>query len=179
MNEYSKNQVKNLLNAVSEQGEAHLFAVSNDLLQTQFLLNAAIAQLSESFLNVNTAISAQQDLVNLLPQAAVSDEVKNSMHNLKNTITHEVNLAVTALQFQDMTNQLIESCIKRADGLKTLLAALGTHGNDLQEEHEYSEMMHRLHDIQLSFHQHSQALTGDLRKVVVQDNIQSGAVELF
>ena len=179
MNEYSKNQVKNLLNAVSEQGEAHLFAVSNDLLQTQFLLNAAITQLSESFLNLNEAISSQQDLLNQLPQAAVSDEVKSSMHVLKNKISHEVNLAVTALQFQDMTNQLIESCIKRADGLKTLLAALGTHGDDLQEEHSYSEMMHRLKDIQLSFHRHSQALSGDLRKVVLQDNIHSGAVDLF
>lgn len=179
MDNHFKNQIKNLLNAVSEQGEAHLYAVSNDLLQTQFLLNAAITQLSESFLNVNQVISAQQALINDLPNNNVSTEVKDALHVLKTKITHEVNLAVTALQFQDMTNQLIENSIKRTDGLKALLAGLGSHGSTMQEEHEYAEMMHRLKDIQQSFHQHSQALTGDLRKVVVQNNILSGEVELF
>ena len=64
-------QVKQLLTVVSNHGAQHLNEVEIDLEQTTVLLGEAIEKLGASFMALHAAVSAQQDIVDLLLTGAI------------------------------------------------------------------------------------------------------------
>jgi len=118
-------ELRSLLAAVSDHGKQHLVEVEADLLQTTFLLSEAIEKLSTSFMAVHEAVTEQQQVLDaLLADHRFGKEEIERLEAFKQKIGKEVNAAVTGLQFQDLTDQLLTRTIKRVNGLKDLLQEL-------------------------------------------------------
>lgn len=173
-------ELRSLLAAVSDHGRQHLVEVEADLMQTTILLSGAIDKLSVSFMAVHEAVTKQQQVLDsLMATHHFKQEEVDLLDNLTKEIGEEVNSAVTAMQFQDMTSQLLTRTIKRVSGLRDLLQELAAHGNEMDPSHEHNEIAKFLEDMNHSLHVGSHALSGGLRRSVDQQNMVTGEVDLF
>lgn len=173
-------ELRSLLAAVSEHGEQHLIEVETDLMQTTFLLAEAIEKLGDSFMQIHEAVTAQQLEINTLLQVAKlpADHFQKILQEREKVASH-VDAAVTSLQFQDMTNQLITRTINRVNGLRESLAALAVHGQEMDPQHEHEEIAHLLDAMSASLSARNDVMKHSLRKAVAQKSMTSGEVELF
>jgi len=173
-------ELRRLLAAVSDHGKQHLVEVEADLLQTTFLLSEAIEKLSSSFMAVHEAVTEQQQVLDaLLAEHQFDTEETKRLEAFRQKIGEEVNAAVTGLQFQDLTSQLITRTIKRVNGLKDLLQELTNHGDEIDPSHEHEAIAKFLEEISHSLHAGSHALSGGLRRSVDQQDMVTGDIELF
>lgn len=173
-------ELRQLLTAVSEHGAQHLVEVVTDLNQTTFLLSEAIEKLGDSFMSIHEATTAQQQEIDDLLSAVDIPEIKyQNILVLRKKISEKVDEAVTGLQFQDMTSQLIARVIKRVDGLRESLIAMAAHGQDMDLGHEHEEIVKLLNEMSANLSTRNSALTGGLAKSVAQKNMDSGEIELF
>lgn len=173
-------QVKRLLSGVSTHGNQHLTEVETDLAQTTFLLDEAIQKLGASFMAIHEAVCAQQKAVELLlagdlPSAENAAQLK-AMHV---EIDKHVNAAVTGLQFQDMTSQLIHRTMQRVSGLREVLHILGTGIEGMMPQSEVEEVASLLHHLNAVLDNHAEKLESVTWKPVQQTHMESGDVELF
>lgn len=174
--------VKRLLSGVSDHGRKHLTEVETDLMQTGILLEEAIEKLSFNFMAIHAAVAAQQDTIALLLDGGIpAEQQREKLLALQDEVGGYVNAAITSLQFQDMTSQLIARTIKRVNGLKGLLEELASHGDEIdpQQGEERKEIAKFLEEMNKSLNARSDALSGGLRRSVSQDNMGSGEIELF
>ncbi len=173
-------ELRSLLTAVSEHGTQHLIEVEADLMQTTFLLSEAIEKLGASFMAIHGAVMDQQKELSLITnQLNLTKDDIEKLDGIKQKIGQEVNAAVTGLQFQDLTSQLINRTIKRVNGLKELLDALASHGNVMDPGHEHEEIARLLEEMNKNLSMRSHALEGGLRRAVSQHDMDSGDIELF
>lgn len=173
-------ELRRLLTAVSDHGAHHLVEVESDLAQTTFLLSGAIEKLGDSFMAIHAAVADQQQQIEaLLSVTDIPQETHKKIMGLREKIGAEVNAAVTSLQFQDMTSQLIARVIKRVDGLKESLSVLATHGEGMGSEHEHEEILNLLEEMSSSLSTRDDALKGGIIKSVAQQDMSSGEIEMF
>lgn len=173
-------ELRSLLAAVSDHGKQHLVEVEADLLQTTFLLSEAIEKLGTSFMAVHDAVAKQQQVLDtLVTEHQFDKEGIKQLEVFKQKVGEEVNAAVTGLQFQDLTSQLLTRTIKRVNGLKDLLQELASHGTEIDPEHEHEEIAKFLDEMSHSLHAGSHALSGGLRRSVNQQDMVTGEIELF
>jgi hypothetical protein len=172
--------VKRLLSGVSDHGRRHLSEVETDLLQTELLLEEAVDKLTHSFMAIHSAVGARQDAINrLLAGAAPSAQDCAQLSGMSGEIGQHVNTAITSMQFQDMTSQLIERTLKRVTGLREFLGTLGAHGDDILPESGSEEIVDRLGKVSMALAIQSLELRSVLRKAVNQRHLESGDIELF
>ena len=172
--------VKRLLSGVSDHGKRHLTEVETDLIQTQLLLEEAIAKLTNSFMAIHVAVGARQETINaLLAGEPIDDAQRAALAHMTGEVGEHVNAAITSMQFQDMTNQLIDRTIKRVTGLREFLGTLGAHGADVLPEHGSEEIVDLLGKVSMALAIQSLELRSVLRKAVNQQHLESGDIELF
>ena len=173
-------QIKGLLSGLSEHGAQHLTEVETDLVQTTFLLGEAIEKLGASFLAIHEAICAQQEIINtLLAATPAPKEVAEHIKAKQEEIGHHVNSAVTGLQFQDMTSQLIGRTVRRINGLREVLAAVATSTSAMTPDKAPELITKHLDDIGKLLEDRSTELESALWKSVNQTRMESGDIELF
>lgn len=173
-------ELRSLLAAVSDHGKQHLAEVEADLTQTSYLLSEAIEKLASSFMSIHTLVTQQQEALDtLLAAQNVDSESLAAIEAFKSKIGLEANAAVTGLQFQDLTSQLIARTIKRVNGLRELLEELATHGRDIDPAYEHDEIAKFLEEMNHSLNIGSHALSGGLRRAVSQQDMDTGDIELF
>ncbi len=172
--------VKRLLSGVSMHGRRHLTEVETDLLQTELLLEEAIAKLTASFMAVHTAVGARQEAIErLLEGGALSLEDRSLLSSMSSEVGAHVNTAITSMQFQDMTSQLIERTLKRVTGLREFLGTLDEHGAGIHPDTGSDEIVERLGKVSMALAIQSLELRSVLRKSVEQRHLESGDIELF
>jgi hypothetical protein len=172
-------QVKNLLSNLSDHGTQHLTEVETDLMQTSFLLGEAIEKLGASFMAIHQAVSAQQASIDLLlaggrPTSELTEQLK-ARHA---EIGRHVNAAVTGLQFQDLTNQLLGRTVRRVTGLREVLGGIGSGSSEISET-SAEEIIKTLTSINEVLEEQSVKLESALWKAVCQTHMESGDIELF
>lgn len=172
--------VKRLLSGVSMHGRRHLNEVETDLLQTELLLEEAIDKLTSSFMAIHSAVGARQETIDrLLAGDTPSLEDSEKLSAMSGEIGRHVNSAITSMQFQDMTSQLIERTLKRVAGLRDFLGTLSEHGADIAPETDSDEIVERLGKVSMALAIQSLELRSMLRKSVEQRHLESGDIELF
>ena len=172
--------VKRLLSGVSDHGRKHLTEVETDLMQTGILLEEAIEKLSFNFMAIHAAVSAQQDTITLLLEGGVPPaEQREKLLALQDEVGGYVNAAITSMQFQDMTSQLIDRTLKRVTGLRECLGTLGSHGAEMLPESDNEEIVALLGRVSMALAIQSLELRSVLRKAVSQQHLESGDIELF
>ena len=172
--------VKRLLSGVSAHGRRHLTEVETDLLQTELLLEEAIDKLTSSFMAIHNAVGARQDAIDrLLAGGTPSAEDSAHLSAMSGEIGAHVNTAITSMQFQDMTSQLLDRTLKRVTGLREFLGTLGEQGADILPETCSEEIVERLGKVSMALAIQSLELRSVLRKSVEQRHLESGDIELF
>jgi hypothetical protein len=172
--------VKRLLSSVSHHGAVHLTEVEIDLVQISLLLEGAIEKLSYNFISIHAAFSAQQDAINiLLAGGSLTEQQRANLLLSEAEVGRHVNAAVTSMQFQDLTSQLLERTMKRATGLREFLSTLDAHGADIETISEDDEVIELLSKVRVALAEQSIKLRGALRKAVHQQHLESGDIELF
>jgi hypothetical protein len=173
-------QVKDLLTGLSEHGSRHLTEVETDLVQTNILLEEAIEKLNRNFMAIHTAISAQQQMLEaILAQASVAPAVRAALAGKAEEIALHVNGAVTGLQFQDMTSQLIGRVQRRIAGLRDMLSLDGIEEMGKTPAMDNAGLQSALEKIDGILTGKSMALEKELWKTVCQTHMESGDIELF
>jgi vacuolar-type H+-ATPase subunit I/STV1 len=172
--------VKRLLSGVSDHGRRHLSEVETDLVQTTLLLEEAVEKLTTSFMAIHQAVDARQQSINrLLAGEAPSAEESEKLTGMSGEIGQHVNTAITSMQFQDMTSQLLDRTLRRVTGLREFLTTLSEHGADLAPDSHSEEIVDRLGKVSMALAIQSLELRSMLRKSVEQRHLESGDVELF
>jgi hypothetical protein len=172
-------QIKDLLSALSEHGNQHLTEVETDLIQTNILLKEAIAKLSASFMSIHEAVTTQQQMVNAALEGSASSQAIAAVQAQSEQIGTHINAAVTGLQFQDMTNQLISRTMRRIVGFRDVLTDVGTASDSIPVEIDNQEMAVLLDKIAETLKSQSTMLENELWKAVCQTHMESGDIELF
>ncbi|HEY8023001.1 MAG TPA: chemotaxis protein [Burkholderiaceae bacterium] len=173
-------QVKRLLTSLSDHGNQHLTEVETDLVQTTYLLSEAIEKLGASFMAIHEGVAAQKELIDLLLSgAAATPEAQARIKTLQEEVAQNINSAVTGLQFQDMTSQLIGRTVRRIAGLREVLGAVGSSGAGVLPESEQEEVVALLSEISKALEEQSAKLESVLWKAVSQTHMESGDIELF
>jgi len=173
-------ELRELLAVVSRHGDWHLLEIEADLQQTTFLLDEAIEKLSNSFMAVHTHLMDQQAALQSLSEAGRLQVAELAqLQVFQDSIGQEVNKVVTGMQFQDMTNQLLQRTISRVHGLKMLLQELSSHQFPMSADAEKEEIRQFIRQLNQNFDQGSQHLTGSLRKSVSQQDMAAGEIDLF
>lgn len=173
-------EIRQLLSGLATEGNQHLAEVETDLLQTTFLLNEAIGQLGANFLAIHAAVIAQQKIIDsLLAGSALAAENSVELETVSTAITKHVNAAVTELQFQDITDQLITRAAKRVTGLREVLTTIGESAAGMTADSGIEEVAVLLSGINKIFENKSAELENTLWKAVCQTQMKSGDVELF
>lgn len=175
-----RSHVQQLLSGVSDHGSAHLLEVETDLAQTALLLGQAIEKLGVSFLAMHDAVTKEQLEINLLIETGnVPAESIDKIREVQREIALHVNTAVTCLQFQDLTSQLISRTIQRCEGLREVLNLLDSEtivtGTDESSDNIEKILLHAIEKLE----KQSNDLQAVLRKAVNQRHLDSGDIELF
>ena len=172
--------MERLLTELSEHGARHLNEAETDLGQTDILLEEAIAKLSAAFMDLHAAVHMQQEQIDLLLASVQADpQEKEKLHALSDVIGTHVNEAITGLQFQDLTGQLIARISKRIAGLRDMLSEVGNAVEMVHANHPGSVAVPALRTVSDSLVARSTALEEMLRKSVLQHHMESGDIELF
>jgi hypothetical protein len=173
-------EVKRVLSGVSDHGAQHLTEIEADLVQTNVLLTEAIDKLGASFMAIHAAVTTQQEAVSLLLSgAAATPELAERLHATHRDIDRHVGAAITGLQFQDMTSQLIHRTLRRVTGLREVLGGVGSGSSVMPPECDIDHIIDTLHAVSAALHEQSQKLESELWKAVRQTHMESGDIELF
>lgn len=173
-------ELKRLLSDFSDHGKLHLTEVEADLVQTTALLTEAIEKLNASFMAIHTSVCAQQQAIDsLLAEAGANPEASERLDIAKGDIARHVNAAVTGLQFQDMTSQLVGRTIKRIHGMRDVLVSLGANCDAVSTARTPEEVALRLAAMSQILEAESAKLESGLWKAVHQTHMESGDIELF
>lgn len=172
-------EVKSLLSNLSGHGVQHLNEVETDLMQTSLLLGEAIEKLGASFMAIHEAVNAQQASIDaLLSGSQATPELAGQLKARHAEIASHVNAAVTGLQFQDLTNQLLGRTVRRVAGLREVLGGIGSGSAEISGK-DAAEMVKTLTGINAVLEEQSVKLESALWKAVCQTHMESGDVELF
>lgn len=172
-------QVKDLLSSLSDHGAQHLTEVETDLVQTSILLGEAIEKLGASFMAIHEAVSSQQEAFEqLLSGAPLTPEIAAQLKARHIEIGKHVNAAVTGLQFQDMTGQLIGRTVKRVIGLREFLRGIESGSSSFSESNA-EEIIEMLNNLNKVLEEQSIKLESALWKAVCQTHMESGDIEMF
>ncbi len=173
-------QLRRLLSGLSDHGTLHLTEVEADLVQTTVLLGEAIEKLEASFMAIHESVCEQRQMVEaLLAGTPATPELTEKLHAIQDDITRSVNAAVTGLQFQDMTSQLIGHTIMRINGLRDVLVSLGKGTATVTAESSTEEVTLLLESMSRLLEEQSTKLDSGLWKAVHQTHMESGDIELF
>ena len=169
-----------MLAALGRCGNGHLTEVETDLQQTAYLLSEAIGKLGSSFIGIHAAVVAQQDAINALRGAAsMTPAVQSTLSSLQLETARHAHAAVTALQFQDMTNQLIGRIIGHVDSLDLVLREVGDASTSLAGDGSDTGMLATIEALNRMLVQRETTQDHVSRKAVAQTHMESGDIELF
>jgi hypothetical protein len=166
-----------LLTDVSAEGIAHLEEVQADLAQTRLLLAEAIGRLSDGFGALHAAVSVQRAAAQQLQQQQSDSGGGDGQAQLRDAaaaIDIQVQAMVTALQFEDMTSQLIAQAGRRIAGLQGILAGVGDGAQGLA-----TGDLTQLESLRAAMAAQSRELDGLLARSVDQRHLESGDITLF
>lgn len=162
-----------LLGDVSSAGMAHLDVVQADLAQTRLLLAEAIERLSAGFGALHAAVAVQAEAAAALRQGAGVAECER--HSAAGAdIARQVQAMVTALQFEDMTSQLIAHAGRRVLGLRDILAGMVDGARELA-----AGDLDQMERLRAALAARNRELDGQLLRSVDQHHMESGDITLF
>lgn len=172
-------QVLDLLSGVSVHGDQHLAEVERDLVQMDVLLDEAVKKLCTNFMAIHQAVTKQQEVVNSMLSNNISPpDYALRLETIQSEINQHVGAAVTGLQFQDMTSQLIGRMVKHLTGLRDVFGELDM-SLPASSESSNEDLLQKLNYISDRVCARCSEQSTGIRSTVNQHHMESGDIELF
>lgn len=172
--------LQRFLAALSRQGEVHLTEVDTDLNQTGYLLLQAIEKLGNSFMGIHQALASQHALIDAMRDGELlTPALRGQFSRLQEQAAMHVNSAVTGLQFQDMTSQLIGRVAGHAGALRAVLDNVSAQAALLPVASDEADVQVLLDALNQTLDENGEAQKEVVRKTVAQTHMESGDIELF
>lgn len=154
-----------LVLVVATHSIQHIEEVQNDLNQINGLLRDAITALTDHFIGLQNALEIRRNMSVSCPELERIE--------IENTIALHTLGAITALQFEDMTQQLNQRSFKRLQGLRQALIKLPNMASDSSSQQFNSQSPESI------FSEECERLAKTISKSVHQTHLASGDVDLF
>lgn len=177
--DWGKNLQELLLN-IASNSTIHLSEMESDLLQINLLLMEAINKLGDNVVAIGEGVDRQLQIVRQLIQAGnCSPFALEKLDELGQSLHVNVGSVVTAMQFQDMTSQLLDKVLSRVTGLQDMIEEMEKLASDISSAESEG-------DIQMMIHATGEEMTNKRRELeglhaerVSQKHMESGSIELF
>jgi hypothetical protein len=172
-------RVMRLLSLASEHGDQHLAEVERDLVQMDVLLDEAIKKLCASFMEIHRVAELQQAVLSsVLTDCPAASGHAARFAALRGELDQHIGTAVTGLQFQDMTSQLIGRMALHLAGMRDVFGALDVNGS-VPPESGTEALLAALGSVSDRVALRFSELEGVVRSTVNQRHMESGDIELF
>ncbi|MBC7513123.1 MAG: chemotaxis protein [Herminiimonas sp.] len=173
-------ELHHLLGALALQSGRHLSEVETDLQQTGTLLSEAIEKLGNSFIGMHAAVVAQNALIGTLQgEAMLSPQLTARLVQLQADSNAQVNAGVTALQFHDMTGQLLGRIASHVASLRNVLEGVGATRIALAGADSDACALAVLGLANRILDEKITVVDSVAPKAVAQTHLESGDIELF
>ena len=168
-------QLQQLLTAIAINGSQHVQEIKRDLAQTNSLLDEAIRKLGSSFVAIHEGLASHQALMSDL----MDGQSTVQLLTLQATLNQHINAAITGLQFQDMTSQLITKMTKHIAELQDVFAVLDRPERQIPAQAEDAAILIILDNMNTELARQKLVFDDVSRKIVTQQHLESGDIELF
>lgn len=158
-------EIEALLTELVRGFASHLYMARQELDQTRAILDDAVVRLMPVFTVFRRGSSDWRTAMQDGRFVAVLERVANT--------------ALPAMQFHDISNQLLAHIQDRFDTFLAELERLSRGLRDVSEAGKATEMARQLGDMRVTLAENMAALDRRLRKPVARDDMASGEVELF
>ncbi|NLC23638.1 hypothetical protein NB640_09695 [Oxalobacter vibrioformis] len=172
--------LQELLQNVAGNGSIYLSEIESDLLQINLLLMEAINKLGDNVVQIGQDVHHQQKLVRQLTETgSCSPFALEKLNELNQTMDVKVASVVTAMQFQDMTSQLLDKVLSRIMALQEMIGEMDKLAVEVSgaESESDVQMMIRAMVEEMTNKRHD--LEGQHAERVSQKHMDSGSIELF
>ena len=172
--------LQELLRDVAGNGSIHLSEMESDLLQINLLLTEAINKLGSNVIQIGQNVQVQQQFVRQLTEtASYSPFALEKLDKLNQVMDSNVASVITAMQFQDMTSQLLDKVFSRVAALQGMIEEiekLVVKVSDAKNEEDVQMMIRAMSE---EMNSKRVELEGQYAERVSQKHMESGSIELF
>lgn len=155
----------------SSEIRRHVHDVSTSIQSTEGIINTLSSK------DMTFALQSKQNVQNMIGKIEEIDHVRQEsmleIGQISEGIDRDVRSAVTSLQFQDLSTQLIGHALGRQDAMQKILEGLSS------EEQEFISRNDRLDRWHAKLSEAKETIEKTLHNPVKQVNVESGDIELF
>ena len=160
-------------NKFSKQIRMLVGNVSESLVHAEHYIDKLAANDMTFVMNSKQHVKSMMTDLTELNETIAKNAVK--LNRLNSEVEHNVGVAVSTLQFQDMSSQLIGHAQMRMAALQEVANEM-SRGTDSPNRHEYLEQIAAYNRL---LHEHVVTLDAKKSNPVAQDNFDTGDIELF
>ncbi len=175
-----RTSLQELMRNIAGNGSIYVSEMESDLLQINLLLNEAINKLGINVVEVGQNVTYLQGAVKqLVDKANVSSDSLERVQELNQAVGDNVAAIVTAMQFQDMTCQLLDKVLSRITGLQKMhgeIERLALEVSGAESEGDIQMMVWAAGE---EMDEQRRELEGLHAQRVSQKHMESGSIELF
>ncbi|MDO8465590.1 MAG: methyl-accepting chemotaxis protein [Gallionella sp.] len=169
-------EVRNLsenTNKFSKQIRSLVGNVSTSLIEAEHYIDKLAANDMTFVMDSKQHIKVMMNDLTELNETIAKNAVE--LNHLNSKVEHNVGVAVSTLQFQDMSSQLIGHAQMRMAALQEVANEM-SKGTDRPNRHEYLDQIAAYNRL---LHEHVVTLDAKKSNPVAQDNFDTGDIELF
>jgi small-conductance mechanosensitive channel len=172
--------LQELLQNVAGNGSIYLSEIESDLLQINLLLMEAINKLGDNVVQIGQDVHRQQKLVKQLTEAgSCLPFALERLDELNQTMDTSVNSVVTAMQFQDMTGQLLDKVLSRVRALQGMIEEMDKLAVEVSGAESEGDIQMMIRAMGEEMNNKRRELEGLHAQQVSQKHMESGSIELF
>ncbi|MCM1512896.1 MAG: hypothetical protein NC112_07300 [Oxalobacter formigenes] len=172
--------LQELLQNIAGNSSIHLSEMESDLLQINLLLMEAINKLGTNVVRIGQDVQCQQEIVRQLAESKnYSPFAVEKLDELNREIDVNVASVITAMQFQDMTSQLLDGVLSRVTGLQEMIEEVDKLASEVSGAESEGDIQMMVHATGEAMTQRRHELEELHAKRVSQKHMESGSIELF
>lgn len=172
--------LQELLQNIAGNCSIYLSEIESDLLQINLLLMEAINKLGDNVVQIGQDVHHQQKLVRQLTEAGTcSPFALERLDEMNQSMDANVASVVTAMQFQDMTSQLLDKVLSRVAALQGVNEEMDKLAIEVSGAESDGDVQMMIRAMGEEMTKKRRELEGQHAERVSQKHMESGSIELF
>ena len=172
--------LQELLQDVAGNSSVHLSEMESDLLHINLLLIEAVRKLSGDVLQIGRDVQDQQQFVRQLTEtASCSPFALEKLDSLNQAMNDSIASVITAMQFQDMTSQLLDRVFSRVAALQGMVEEMEKLATGISRAKSEGDVQAMVRAMSEEMNSKRHELEGQHAERVSQKHMESGSIEFF
>ncbi|MDR0933945.1 MAG: hypothetical protein LBM56_02480 [Burkholderiaceae bacterium] len=172
--------LQELLQNMASDNFVYLSEIESDLLQIDLLFRDAVSKLGNNVVGIGKDVRRQQQIVRqLMETGSCSPYALERLGKLGEEMDDNVAAVVTAMQFQDMSSQLIEKVLVRVAALQEVVREMNKLATDVSGAESEGDVQMIIRAVGKEMTSRRRKLEGSHTRQVSQQHMEAGSIELF